>query len=70
MQQGQEWFLGIAFIGADLAILHQLAYDSHSPEVIRVNAILATVDEFYEVYGVNENDGMYIAPENRISRWY
>ncbi len=54
----------------DLAILNQLAYDSHSPEVIRVNAILATVDEFYEVYGVNENDGMYIAPENRISRWY
>lgn len=54
----------------DLAILNQLAYDCHSPEVIRVNAILATVDEFYEVYDVKEDDGMYIAPENRISRWY
>ena len=29
-----------------------------------------SIEAFYEVYGVNENDGMYIAPENRISRWY
>lgn len=54
----------------DKAIINQLAYDSHSPEILRVNAILSTVDEFYEVYGVKEGDGMYIAPENRISRWY
>ena len=54
----------------DKAIINQLAYDCHSPEVIRVNAILSTVDEFYEVYDVKESDGMYIAPGNRVSRWY
>ena len=54
----------------DKAIINQLAYDCHSPEVIRVNAILGTVDCFYDVYDVKEGDGMYISPENRISRWY
>ena len=54
----------------DDAVINQIAYDEHSPEVIRVNAILSTVDVFYEVYGVTEGDGMYIAPEDRISRWH
>ncbi|MCR5528338.1 MAG: M13 family metallopeptidase [Saccharofermentans sp.] len=54
----------------DSAIVDQIAYDVHSPSIVRVNAILSTTDAFYEVYDVSEGDGMYIAPENRISRWY
>lgn len=50
-------------------VIEQLSEDSHSPATIRVNAILATTGAFYEVYGPSEGDGMYIAPENRISRW-
>lgn len=57
-------------MSVDVYIVDQLAYDVHSPEVIRVNAILATTDCFYDVYDVKEGDGMYIAPENRISRWH
>jgi len=52
------------------SILTQLEYDEHSPAVIRVNAILASIDEFYDTYDVTPEDGMYIAPENRISRWH
>ena len=54
----------------DQAIMWQLAYDCHSPVVIRVNAIVSTIDSFYDVYDVKEGDGMYIAPEDRISRWF
>ena len=54
----------------DEALIDQIATDEHSPAMIRVNAILATLDSFYEVYDVQPGDGMYIAPENRISRWY
>lgn len=54
----------------DTAIIDQIAYDEHSPEVIRVNAILSTLDAYYEVYDAKEGDAMYIAPEKRISRWY
>ena len=55
---------------SDEAIINQIAYDVHSPSYIRVNAILASIDEFYETYDVKEGDGMYIAPEDRVSRWY
>ena len=54
----------------DSSLIHQLASDSHSPSIIRVNGILSTIDLFYETYGVTEGDGMYIPPEDRISRWY
>ena len=54
----------------DTEVIDLIAYDEHSPELIRTNAILATLDCFYEVYDVKEGDGMYIAPENRISRWH
>ena len=54
----------------DTSIINQIAYDEHSPEVLRVNAILSTLDAFYKVYEVKEGDGMYIAPDERISRWY
>ena len=48
----------------------QLETDEHSPEILRVNSILSTIDEFYETYDIKEGDGMYIAPEERISRWH
>ncbi len=54
----------------DEAIIDQIAYDSHSPNLIRTNAILSSLDSFYEAYGVKEGDGMYIAPGDRVSRWY
>lgn len=54
----------------DDLVINLIAYDEHSPEVIRVNAVLSSIDEFYETYDVREGDGMYIAPEKRISRWY
>ncbi|WP_034449345.1 M13 family metallopeptidase [Butyrivibrio sp. AE2032] len=57
-------------MSSDESIIGQIAYDSHSPAVIRVNAVLGSIDEFYETYDVTEGDGMYIAPEDRISRWY
>lgn len=57
-------------ICTDEAIIYLIAFDEHSPNYIRVNAILSSVDAFYETYDVKEGDGMYIAPENRISRWY
>ena len=54
----------------DDCIINLITYDSHSPALIRVNAVLSTLDAFYETYDVKEGDGMYIAPEDRISRWY
>lgn len=43
--------------------------DVHSPCIVRVNAVVACFDEFYDIYGVTEDDAMYVAPEDRIRRW-
>lgn len=53
----------------DAAGIDQLLQDEHSPECVRVNAVLAATNAFYEVYGVKEGDGMYVAPERRAYRW-
>ena len=43
--------------------------DNHSPNKNRANAVLSTLDKFYEVYKIKGNDGMYVLPENRVSVW-
>ena len=43
--------------------------DTHSPNKVRVNAVLSSCDAFYDVYGVKESDGMYVAPEDRVGIW-
>ena len=49
--------------------LYLLSMDTHSPNKVRVNAVLSSCDEFYEVYHVKEKDGMYVAPEDRVGIW-
>ncbi|MDO5128239.1 MAG: M13 family metallopeptidase [Eubacteriales bacterium] len=53
----------------DSTLMEKLVYDEHSPSEIRVNAVLASTPAFYEIYDVKPDDGMYVAPEQRVSRW-
>ncbi len=46
-----------------------LKSDVHSPTVLRANMMPRNFSEWYEAFGVTENDGMYIAPDKRISIW-
>ena len=56
-------------IYTDEWLKNQIADNEHSPDNIRVNAVVALFDCYYEIYDVKEGDPMYIAPENRIRRW-
>ncbi len=47
----------------------RLASDVHSPAELRANMPPRNFEEWYEAFGVTENDEMYIAPEKRISIW-
>ena len=51
------------------AIENQILGDTHSPSKIRVNAVLSSMDKFYEIYDIKEGDGMYIAPQDRVGLW-
>ena len=43
--------------------------DSHAPDKIRVNAVLSSIDEFYRLYNIKENDEMYKPEEERVKVW-
>ncbi len=43
--------------------------DVHAPDKLRGILPLQTLDEFYEVFDIKPGDGMYIAPEERVSVW-
>ncbi len=43
--------------------------DVHSANQVRVNAVVASLDEFYDVYDINEDSFMYVAPEDRVKLW-
>ncbi len=43
--------------------------DVHPLAFYRVNVGLQQFDEFYETYGIQEGDGMYLAPDKRIKVW-
>lgn len=46
-----------------------IATDTHAPEELRVNVVLSATDGFYEAFGIEEGDGMYVAPEDRPQVW-
>ena len=43
--------------------------DNHPIRYLRVNVMVQQFDEFYDTYGIQEGDGMYVAPEDRIRVW-
>lgn len=46
-----------------------LLNDVHAASVVRVNAVVASFEQFYEIYGIEEGDPMYVAPEDRLKLW-
>lgn len=43
--------------------------DTHSPPVIRVNAIVRNMDAWYQAFDVQRGDSLYLAPEARVRLW-
>lgn len=46
-----------------------LLKDSHAPGYLRTNVTIQQFQEFYDTYDIKEGDGMYLAPEARLSVW-
>lgn len=47
----------------------QILMDPHPAAHLRCNATLQQFEEFHETYDVTEGDGMYLAPQERLSVW-
>ncbi len=51
------------------ALREQIKTDPHSPGRYRATQPLVNIDAFYEAFGIEEGDPMYVAPENRVRIW-
>ncbi|MFC8409209.1 M13 family metallopeptidase [Arthrobacter sp. NPDC057259] len=49
--------------------IKRLATDPHSPNEFRTNEIARNLDAFHEAFGTTEQDGMWLAPAERVSIW-
>lgn len=69
----QRFFLGWAQAwrtkARDEEIKRRLTVDPHSPARFRANGPTVNVTAFYEAFGVEEGDGMYLPPEERVKIW-
>ncbi len=65
-----ESYAGLWMATSSREYLQMLSYmDVHSSSRVRVDRVLQSTDKFYDVYGITEGDGMYIAPEDRARIW-
>ncbi|MAY19894.1 MAG: zinc metalloprotease [Erythrobacteraceae bacterium] len=47
----------------------RLRTDPHSPEEYRTNGVVRNLGEWYEAFGITEDDPMYLPPEERVRIW-
>ena len=47
----------------------KLTIDVHAPSKLRANIQVQNLDDFFTTFGIEEGDGMYRAPEDRVSIW-
>ena len=47
----------------------RLTIDPHSPPEFRCNAVVKNIDAFHATYDVQEGDGMWLAPDERVRIW-
>jgi len=69
----QRFFIGYAMSRKgkyqDETTIARLASDPHSPLKYRVNGVYRNLDAFYEAFGTQEGDGMWLPPEERVKLW-
>jgi len=51
------------------ALKNQIETDPHSPARYRVNGVVRNMDAWYEAFGVEPGDALYLAPEDRVQIW-
>ena len=69
----QRFFMSWATVWRTLiredALRTQIKTDPHSPGTTRAIQPLKNVDAFYEAFDIQEGDGMYLKPEERVRIW-
>ena len=43
--------------------------DLHAPDKLRGSLVLQNFSQFYEAFGITEQDAMWLAPQDRVTIW-
>ena len=69
----QRFYYGFATVwrnkNREAQTIRLVKSDPHSPGEFRANGTLRNQPGFYEAFGVKPGDGMYLAPEQRVTIW-
>ena len=69
----QRVFLGFGQVWRgqyrDETLRLQIGTDPHSPSMYRANGPVRNVTEWYEAFGVEPGDALYLPPEDRVKIW-
>lgn len=69
----QRFFLGYARSHAcnlrPRYLWNLVHFDSHAPDEIRINGALPHIDAWYDAFGINPSDSLYLSPQKRASIW-
>ncbi|MEL7538553.1 MAG: M13-type metalloendopeptidase [Pseudomonadota bacterium] len=69
----QRFFMGYSQVWRrkyrDNELERRLLVDPHSPSEYRVNGIVRNIDAFYDAFNVDEDDALYLPPEQRVRIW-
>jgi putative endopeptidase len=69
----QRFFLGYAqswrHKSTDDSVRQQIVSNPHAPGRYRVNGIVRNMDAWYQAFGVQPADQLFVAPENRVRIW-
>ncbi|MCK8479112.1 M13 family metallopeptidase [Psychroserpens algicola] len=69
----QRFFMSWATVWRTLSrpdgLESQVKTDPHSPGMVRAIQPLKNIDAFYEAFGIQEGDAMWLAPEKRVRIW-
>ena len=69
----EEFFLAFTenkrYLSTDAFLHYQYSIDYHPADFLRANGNLQQVQEFYDTFGIQPGDGMYLPAEERVSVW-
>ncbi|MGS0683939.1 M13 family metallopeptidase [Nakamurella sp. GG22] len=69
----QRFFLSWATVWQskirDAELLRLLSIDPHSPAEFRCNQVVRNLTEFHEAFGVQQGDGLWLDPDDRVRIW-
>ncbi len=60
---------GVAYEGSRRGGVTTPRRRPHSPPEFRCNGVIRNIDAFYDAFGVDEGDRLYLDPSERVRIW-